>query len=63
MKPVFIDSDILLDALLNRNLYNKAAIALLELVHNKKFEGYTSSVAIVNIHYFLNKNEITRPHR
>lgn len=61
MKLIFIDSDILLDALLNRSPYNKEAIALLELFHNKTLSGFTSSVAFINTHYFLRKNEVLRP--
>lgn len=60
MKSVFIGSDILLDALLNRAPFNREAIALLELVHNRTLLGFTSSIAFINTHYFLGKNELLR---
>ncbi|MBC7744174.1 MAG: PIN domain-containing protein [Flavobacterium sp.] len=55
MKSIFLDSDVLLDALLNRAPFNKEAIAILELLHNKTLLGFTSSIAFINIHYFLGK--------
>lgn len=63
MISIFLDSDILLDALLSRSPFDKAATALLELVYDNRCAGYTSAIAMINTHYFLNKNSITRPHR
>ena len=55
MKKVFLDSDIILDALLAREPYHKAAISLIDMAHKEHFKAVTSSVVFVNVHYFLNK--------
>ncbi|HEY9002217.1 MAG TPA: PIN domain-containing protein [Mucilaginibacter sp.] len=55
MKKVFIDSDIILDALLKRPGFDTQAMNLLALIYQNTIEGMTSSVAFMNVHYFLNK--------
>lgn len=55
MKKIFLDSDIILDALLAREPFHKAAISLIDMAHKSYFEAVTSSVVFVNVHYFLNK--------
>lgn len=55
MKRIFLDSDILLDAVLKRPEFMLPALNLLALAHDSRFELMTSSVAFVNTHYFLNK--------
>ena len=55
MKKVFLDSDVILDALLAREPFYKAAISLIDMAHKSYFEAVTSSVVFVNVHYFLNK--------
>ena len=55
MKKVFLDSDIILDALLKRPGFYLPAINILDLAHQSYFKAVTSSIAFINVHYFLNK--------
>ena len=56
MKKIFIDSDILLDALLKRPQFVLDAVNVLVLADNTaEFQLMTSAVAFVNVHYFLDK--------
>ena len=53
MKRIFLDSDIILDALLKRPQFE---IAAKNILLNQRRDGlYTSSSAFINVHYFLNK--------
>lgn len=58
MIKVFLDSDIILDAILRRVPFYLAAINLMELAHDNRIKIYTSAVAFVNVNYFLNKAKI-----
>lgn len=60
MKAVFIDSDILLDALLKRPEFELAAVNLLLLASRSDIAATTSSLAFMNAHYFLNKFDRSR---
>ncbi|WP_461450710.1 type II toxin-antitoxin system VapC family toxin [Mucilaginibacter sp.] len=56
MKKIFLDSDILLDALLKRQHFLLPAMNVLALADKKSsFQLMTSAVAFVNVHYFLDK--------
>lgn len=55
MRKVFLDSDIILDALLNRPEVRIPALNVFELITQKRLIGVTSSIIFVNVHYFLNK--------
>lgn len=50
---MFVDSDVLLDALLKRREFALAAMNILAL--SGRLNLFTSSVAFVNVHYFLDK--------
>ncbi len=54
MKKIFLDSDIILDALLKRPEHFLPAMNIISLA-NVNFKLVTSSVAFVNVHYFLDK--------
>ena len=54
MIKLYIDSDIILDLLLKRNDYDNAA-ELMTKIDNKKYKGYTTPLAIANIHYIMTK--------
>jgi predicted nucleic acid-binding protein len=54
VKKVFLDSDIILDALLKRPGFVLPAINIISLA-NIKIRIVTSSVAFVHVHYFLDK--------
>jgi len=58
MTKVFLDSDIILDGLLRRVPFYLPAINLMELAHNNRIKIFTSSVAFVNVNYFLNKAKV-----
>lgn len=55
MKKVFLDSDIILDALLKRPGFNLLAMNIINLAYELRFKIVTSSVVFVNVHYFLDK--------
>jgi predicted nucleic acid-binding protein len=55
MKSIFIDSDILLDILLDRRPFYDWAMGVFLLVDEKKFLGYTSVYSLLNIHYLAKK--------
>jgi predicted nucleic acid-binding protein len=55
MIKAFVDSDVILDALLRREPFYLPAINLLDLAHDLKIELCVSSVAFVNVNYFLRK--------
>lgn len=54
MKRIFLDSDIILDLLLDRDNSEDAA-KIFGLLQLKEFQGFTTSVVIANIYYFLKK--------
>jgi predicted nucleic acid-binding protein len=58
VKRIFLDSDIILDALLKRPEFLVPAMNIISLA-NINFKIVTSSVAFVNVHYFLDKFEKT----
>jgi predicted nucleic acid-binding protein len=53
VKRIFLDSDIILDALLKRPGFEIAAKNV--LLNKDKYKIYTSAIAFLNIHYFLDK--------
>jgi predicted nucleic acid-binding protein len=55
VKKVFLDSDVILDALLKRPGFHLPALNIIKLADNFQIKAVTSSVAFVNVHYFLNK--------
>ena len=56
MKKLFIDSDIILDLLIERDDYISAA-QLLSRIYNGEFEGYTSPLVVANVYYIITKYE------
>ena len=55
MKKLFLDSDIILDAVLKRPGFVVPAMNIISLLQQRQFKAVTSSVAFVNVHYFLDK--------
>jgi len=55
VSTLFLDSDILLDATLKRPEFILPALNIISLVQKRQFKAVTSSVAFVNVHYFLDK--------
>ena len=62
-KKVFIDSDIILDLLAERELFYDNAAKIFTLAYEKKIELYTTVVVFANVFYVLRKikgNEETK---
>jgi predicted nucleic acid-binding protein len=52
---LFIDSDILLDLLLERRPFDKFTELLLEESRKNRLDTYTSALILANIHYIISK--------
>lgn len=59
MKRIFLDSDIILDALLKRPGFSLHAMNIIAVANEYNFKILTSSIAFVNVHYFLDKFDKT----
>jgi predicted nucleic acid-binding protein len=55
MKAILLDSDIILDAMANREPFSKEAIQILELCEKKEIQGYTTPVILSNLYYLLRR--------
>lgn len=55
MKNIFVDTNIIIDLIADREPFSKYAIALFSEAENKKVKLYTSSHAIATTHYLLKK--------
>lgn len=55
MKTIALDSDVILDALLERKPFDLPILNILTMGFQRKLRLFTSSVALVNVDYFLNK--------
>jgi predicted nucleic acid-binding protein len=55
-KKIFIDSDIILDLLAERENY-RAAAKIFSLAYKKAIELYTSAVILANVFYLLRKKD------
>lgn len=55
MKKIFIDTDIFLDTILDRKPHNEFSNKLINLCEKNEIGGYTSSLAMANIYYIINK--------
>lgn len=51
----FLDSDVILDFLLNRDPFNFSADEIFEKAVNNEIQIYFSSLTVANIHYLLRK--------
>ncbi len=55
MYKVFVDTDVILDLLMEREPFQKAAVGLFRQIELKNIKGYTSPLIIANLHYLLSK--------
>lgn len=55
MKKVFIDTNIIVDLIADRNPFSKFAIRLFSKAENRKVKLYASSHSIATTHYLLKK--------
>ena len=54
-KKVFVDSDIILDLLAQRDSFYNSAAKLFTLAHEKTIKLYTTAVVLANVFYILRK--------
>jgi predicted nucleic acid-binding protein len=55
MKSAFIDTDVLLDTIMQRKPHYRASNAILALCEQNLIDGFTSSLVIANIYYIIKK--------
>jgi predicted nucleic acid-binding protein len=55
MDKVFIDSDIILDLLLERQPFHKHAVKLLAMISKNQITGYVSPLIFSNLYYIIRK--------
>jgi predicted nucleic acid-binding protein len=60
MNDVFIDTDVIIDFLIDRRPFSMEAAMVFNLIDRKKVRGYTSSPCYSNIYYVLSKHT---PHK
>jgi len=57
MTDLFIDTDVIIDFLIDRKPYSREAAILFTLIEQKKLRGYYSSLTFSNLYYILRKIE------
>lgn len=55
MNKVFIDTDVIIDFLLDRKPFSEGAVILFDRIEKKEIEGFTSAQSIGNLYYILRK--------
>ena len=57
MTDIFIDTDVIIDFLIDRKPHSREAAFIFTLVEQKKLKGYVSSLTFSNLYYVLRKFE------
>jgi predicted nucleic acid-binding protein len=57
MTDLFIDTDVIIDFLVDRKPYSREAAVIFTLIEDKKLRGYVSSLSFSNLYYVLRKVE------
>jgi len=57
MADLFIDTDVIIDFLLDRKPFSREAAIIFTLIEKKKLRGYSSSLTFSNLYYILRKIE------
>lgn len=57
MTDIFIDTDIIIDFLIDREPHSREAAIIFTLIEQKKLKGYVSSLTFSNLYYVLRKIE------
>ena len=57
MTEIFIDTDVIIDFLIDRKPYSREAAIIFTLIEQKKLKGYVSSLTFSNLYYVLRKIE------
>jgi predicted nucleic acid-binding protein len=55
MSNVFIDTDVIVDLLIDRKPFSEEAAIIFSLIEKKKIKGYISALTICNLYYVLRK--------
>lgn len=55
-QKVYLDSDVILDYLAQRQPHDAAAVKIINLLESKQIQGFISSLIIWNLYYLLSKN-------
>jgi len=55
MKSVFIDTNVIIDLLLDRKPFSNDSAMLFTLAKNKKIELFICAISVNNVHYILKK--------
>jgi predicted nucleic acid-binding protein len=57
MTDLFIDTDVIIDFLIDRKPHSREAAIIFTLIDNKKLKGYVSTLTFSNLYYVLRKFE------
>jgi predicted nucleic acid-binding protein len=57
MTDLFIDTDVIIDFLVDRKPYSREAAIIFTLIEQKNLKGYSSSLTFSNLYYVLRKIE------
>ena len=57
MTDLFIDTDVIIDFLIDRKPYSREAAIIFTLIEEKKLRGYVSSLSFSNLYYVMRKVE------
>ena len=55
-QKVYLDSDVILDYLAERQPHDATAVKIINLIENKQIQGFISSLIVWNLYYLLSKN-------
>jgi predicted nucleic acid-binding protein len=55
MENVFIDTDVIVDFLIDRKPFSEEAATIFSMIDKKKIKGYISALTICNLYYILRK--------
>ena len=57
MADIFIDTDVIIDFLIDRKPHSREAAIIFTLIEQKKLKGFVSSLTFSNLYYVLRKIE------
>ena len=57
MTDIFIDTDVIIDFLIDREPHSREAAIIFTLIEQRKLKGYVSSLTFSNLYYVLRKIE------
>lgn len=57
MTDLFIDTDVIIDFLIDRKPHSRESAVIFTLIEQKKIKGYASSLTFSNLYYVLRKFE------